>query len=49
MKKLIVILIAAMLSTSAAYATTKCERTPSGGFCCWNVEEDGPWRPIACG
>lgn len=48
MKKLILIAIAAMLTFSNAYAVVKCERTPGGGVCCWDVDKDGPWQPVTC-
>ena len=47
MKKLILVLIAAMLTFSNAYAAMKCTNGPSG-LCCWDPSTEGPWRPITC-
>jgi hypothetical protein len=47
MKKLIVVAIAAMLTFSNASAAVKCVPAPNG-LCCWDVETEGPWRPITC-
>lgn len=48
MKKIVLIIIAAMFSFSNAYAVTKCAPTPGGGLCCWDTDVDGPWKPITC-
>jgi hypothetical protein len=47
MKKLIVLAMIAMLSTSV-YAAVKCQPDGRGGMCCWDTEKDGPWKPIGC-
>ena len=47
MKKLILVVLVAMLSFGNAYSATKCTTGP-GGFCCWDPEVEGPWRPITC-
>jgi hypothetical protein len=31
-----------------AQAGTKCEPDSRGGFCCWDVERDGIFKPISC-
>lgn len=47
MKKAIVVLFVAMISTSS-FAAIKCERTVSGGMCCWDTVRDGPFKPLNC-
>ena len=47
MKKAILVLFVAMLSTSAM-AVTKCESDGRGGMCCWDTNKDGPFKPIKC-
>ena len=47
MKKLILIAIAAMLTFGNAYASMKCTNGP-GGFCCWDIDQKGPFKPINC-
>ena len=47
MKKAILVLFVAMLSTSS-FAAIKCERTISGGTCCWDTVRDGPFKPLGC-
>lgn len=42
------IIFALLLAVSApTYAVIKCERTPTGS-CCWDVNKEGPFRPITC-
>ena len=36
------------LSMPIAEAGTKCEPDSRGGFCCWDVERDGIFKPISC-
>jgi hypothetical protein len=31
-----------------AYATVKCVPDGRGGMCCWNINTDGPFKPIGC-
>jgi hypothetical protein len=33
---------------SQCNAATRCERDSSGGICCWDTNEDGPFKPISC-
>ena len=47
MKKAIVVLFVAMLSTSS-FAAIKCVPTPGGGSCCWDTDKQGPWKPLGC-
>jgi hypothetical protein len=47
MKKLIALLFVATLSTNAL-AVIKCAPDGRGGTCCWDVNKDGPWKPIMC-
>lgn len=47
MKKAIVVLFVALLSTSA-FSAVKCESDGRGGMCCWDTNKDGPWKPISC-
>jgi hypothetical protein len=47
MKKAIVVLFAVMLSTSVM-AQTKCVPDGRGGMCCWDVQTQGPFKPILC-
>lgn len=47
MKKLLLLAVVGMLSINVN-AQIKCERSPSGGTCCWDIRTDGPFRPIGC-
>jgi hypothetical protein len=47
MKKLIAI-VCLTLATTSVFAQIKCERSPNGGTCCWDIKKDGPFRPIGC-
>ena len=47
MKKMIIAVSIALLAVSA-YATTKCVPDGRGGMCCWDVESQGPFKPIGC-
>jgi len=46
LKTLISIVLILILST--AYGATKCERDINGGICCWDIETEGPFKPINC-
>ena len=41
------LLVFALIMT-IAQAGTKCEPDSRGGFCCWDVEKDGIFKPISC-
>ena len=46
MKKVLITLLLA-LSVTTVYAQVRC--VPSGGgTCCWDINKDGPWKPIGC-
>jgi hypothetical protein len=47
MKKLITIVIITMLSTGV-YAQVKCVPDNRGGICCWDVGQDGQFKPVVC-
>lgn len=47
MKKLIAVALLAMVSFST-YAQVKCVPDGKGGMCCWDVGQQGPFRPIGC-
>ena len=46
MKKVIAIMLVMLVSTS--YAATKCVPDGRGGLCCWDVDSQGPFKPINC-
>jgi len=49
MKKFVITYVLTLLvATGYAYATTKCVPDGRGGMCCWDVETQGPWKPISC-
>jgi|FreactcultureFD7_1027221.scaffolds.fasta_scaffold00216_35 hypothetical protein len=49
MKSLFKALVLSLVILSInSYAYTKCEKSPTGGVCCWDSEVDGPWMPIGC-
>jgi hypothetical protein len=51
MKKKILITIAAALVfvvSVEVYAAVKCVPDGRGGMCCWNINTDGPFKPIGC-
>lgn len=48
MKKLVIVLIAFAVGMSSASAAIRCERGPVGDLCCWDVDKEGPFRPINC-
>lgn len=49
MKKFVIsYVITLLLATSYAYATTKCVPDGRGGMCCWDVDTQGPFKPINC-
>jgi hypothetical protein len=47
MKSLLIVLLT-VLSIGSVSAQVKCERSLSGGMCCWDVRTDGPFRPLGC-
>lgn len=47
MKKLIAVAIVALISTGV-YAQVKCVPDGRGGMCCWDVNTQGPFKPIGC-
>jgi hypothetical protein len=47
MKKVIAVLFVALLSTQS-FATVKCVPDGRGGMCCWNINTEGPFKPIGC-
>jgi hypothetical protein len=51
MNKKIWITIAAALVfvvSVESYAATKCVPDGRGGMCCWDINTDGPFKPIGC-
>lgn len=50
MKKLIATLsvVAVTLFSCHAYAQVKCAPDGRGGMCCWDINTQGPFRPIGC-
>lgn len=48
MKKVFALLVVGMLASSHAMAVIKCESDGRGGMCCWDVNKDGPFKPIRC-
>jgi len=47
MKKVIAVALLAMMSLSVS-AQVKCVPDGKGGMCCWDVGQQGPFRPIGC-
>jgi hypothetical protein len=47
MKKVIALLAVSLISFGAQ-AQTKCSPDGRGGICCWDVQTQGPWKPISC-
>jgi hypothetical protein len=47
MKKLITVVFIALISTGVM-AQVKCVPDGRGGMCCWNINTDGPFKPIGC-
>jgi len=47
MKKIITTFFICALSLNA-YAATKCVADGRGGICCWDTNEDGPYKPPSC-
>ena len=47
MKKLIAI-VCLTLATTSVFAQVRCEPSPRGGTCCWDIRADGPFRPVGC-
>lgn len=52
MRQVILLIVIAVtfyiLGLNMAYAATKCEGDGRGGICCWNTDEEGTFKPIAC-
>jgi hypothetical protein len=51
MNKKIWLVIAIALSyviAAEVYAAVKCVPDGKGGMCCWDIDHDGPWKPIGC-
>jgi hypothetical protein len=46
MKTIIAMMLVLLAST--AFATTKCVPDGQGGVCCWDVDSQGPFKPINC-
>lgn len=47
MKKVIALLVVSLISFGV-YAQTKCVPDGRGGMCCWDVNTQGPFKPIGC-
>ena len=47
MKKVIAVVFVALLSTGVM-AQVKCQPDGRGGMCCWDVQTQGPFKPISC-
>ena len=47
MKKVIALVFVSLISFSV-YAQTKCVPDGRGGMCCWDIQTQGPFRPIGC-
>lgn len=47
MKKMFIGLMLVAMSVGV-YAGTKCERSPTGGICCWDTDKEGIFQPIGC-
>jgi len=47
MKKAIAIVLLSMMSLGVS-AQVKCVPDGKGGMCCWDVGQQGPFRPIGC-
>lgn len=48
MKKLILLAVVFALGTTSVTAAIRCERGPGGNLCCWDIDKEGPFRPINC-
>jgi hypothetical protein len=49
-KKIWIAIVVALTFVVAveAYAAIKCVPDGRGGLCCWNINTDGPFKPIGC-
>jgi hypothetical protein len=49
-KKIWVAIVAALafVVSVEVYAAVKCVPDGRGGMCCWNINTDGPFKPIGC-
>jgi len=49
MKKLVIAYVITLLCmVGYANAQVKCVPDGKGGMCCWDVGQQGPFRPIGC-
>lgn len=48
MKKIIITYVITLLLAGNVFAATKCVPDGRGGMCCWDVDTQGPWKPINC-
>jgi hypothetical protein len=48
MKKGIVAVLVLLSVSFNASAAVKCVPDGRGGTCCWDVNKDGPFRPLGC-
>jgi len=46
--RMLFIAAALTLASHNAVALTKCVPDGRGGMCCWDVNKDGPFKPILC-
>jgi hypothetical protein len=47
-KFFVVAVLLCAVSITNAFAVTRCERSSSGGMCCWDTTVNGPFKPIGC-
>ena len=49
-KKIWIAIVAALTFVVAVevYAATKCVPDGRGGMCCWDINTQGPFKPIGC-
>ena len=48
MKKIVITYVISLLLAGNVFATTKCVPDGRGGMCCWDVDSQGPFKPINC-
>ena len=48
MKTIIIAAIAFVMGTASVHATIRCEPSPGGALCCWDIDQKGPFKPINC-
>ena len=46
--KALLIALFTVVTIGSAYAQVKCVPDGRGGMCCWDVNTQGPFRPIGC-